>query len=80
MKETIDRSSEQVQKVLKLKTDQQLIDQKLQEIVRDCIDVDLHGGSIDNLNVEKLLQASRATTAATSPVSLQDPSRHPAAE
>ncbi len=41
MKQTIEKSSEQMGRVLKLKADGSQVRQKIDQIVSDCIDVDM---------------------------------------
>jgi len=43
MKQTIDLSSQQIQKVLKLQANEKFINEQLTAIVKDCIDIDIQG-------------------------------------
>ena len=50
MKQTIDLSSQQIQRVLKLQANESYINDQLTQIVTDCIDIDLEGTSLDSSN------------------------------
>ena len=50
MKQTIDLSSHQIQRVLKLQANESYINDQLTQIVTDCIDIDLEGSSLDSSN------------------------------
>ena len=48
MKQTIDLSSHQIQRVLKLQANESYISDQLNQIVKDCIDIDIDPGQIDS--------------------------------